>query len=123
MINNSFNYEIESRVLAIMWNFLYGISRNTITQCVIDTMRNVHSLRRIDMSRIFFAFRSERSKLSEYKKSYCNERISQLTRAICVQNEDKSYSLASEDEIRARYRQQNERVAEMCAEYVRTVSL
>ena len=113
MIKNSFDSAYEMRVLAIMNRFLLAQVKSDSTQRVIAILSCVKSMRAVDMSRVFYALRKSSDVSVAFKTSFCSIRVAQITRALCVQNSDKSYTLASRDIIAARQVAQVKRVHDM----------
>ena len=110
MINNSFCLDIESRVLAVIVRYLYNDVRDDSTQKIIYILSHYASMRAVEMSRVFYANRKSTDASVRFSTNFCSARIAQITRALCVQNDDKTYTLASREAIEARYVAQRERV-------------
>ena len=101
MLTNSNVLEIERKVLAVMTRVLLNVSKTDKTQLVINLIAENTRVRRVDISRYLHSLNANST--SAYASNYQNTRISQITRAICKQNADKSYSLMTHDELQAKY--------------------
>ena len=104
-----YDSKYNSSVRAICVRFLadrFESANNFTSACVDALMRCHHSVTRksmtiIALNRANVKF-SREVKYTRDSDSYCSARISQIVRALCVQNSDKSYSLASCELINAR---------------------
>jgi len=101
MLTNSNVLEIERKVLAVMTRVLLNVSKTDKTQLVINLIAENTRVRRVDISRYLHSMCVNST--SAYASNYQNTRISQITRALCKQNADKSYSLMTHDELQAKY--------------------
>jgi len=108
MLTNSNVLEIERKVLAVMTRVLLNVSKTDKTQLVINLIAENTRVRRVDISRYLHSMCVNSTILaselqSAGASSYQNTRVSIITRAICKQNADKSYSLMTHDELQAKY--------------------
>ena len=101
MLTNSNVLEIERKVLAVMTRVLLNVSKTDKTQLVINLIAENTRVRRVDISRYLHSMCVNST--SAGGSNYQCTRISQITRALCKQNADKSYSLMTHDEWQAKY--------------------